>query len=139
MKSGQAGLSGAKWGKTGPNGAKWCQMVPNRVKQGQTGSNGAKKCLYSFILSHGSKFLGKALFGPIWPRSTLFGTIWHNLTLFGPAWPHLALLGHSSIFISRYFKLRIRQGADLFCGSVYMVFWVDCLADSSKWSINVHI
>ena len=46
MKSGQAGLSGAKRGQTGPNGAKWCQMVQNRVKRGQTGPKrayGAKR------------------------------------------------------------------------------------------------
>ena len=52
-----------------------------------------------------------APFDPIWPRLTLFGTIWHHLVLFDPAWPHLALLGHSSILISRYFKVPIRQGA----------------------------
>ena len=47
---------------------------------------------------------------PVWPCLAPFGTIWHHLAMFGPAWFHLALLGNSSIFISRYFKLRIRQG-----------------------------
>ena len=50
-------------------------------------------------------------FDPIWPSLTLFVTIWHHFALFGPALPHLALLGHSSILISRYFKVPIRQGA----------------------------
>ena len=45
MKSGQAGLSGAKQGQTGPNGANWCQTGSNGAKWGQTGTKMAKKCL----------------------------------------------------------------------------------------------
>ena len=51
-----------------------------------------------------------ATFGPIIPFLAPFDPVWHHLALFGPAWSHLALLGNSSIFISRHFKLRIRQG-----------------------------
>ena len=57
-----------------------------------------------------------ALYDPIWLRLAplallaMFVPVRPFLALFGPAWPHLALLGHSSIFISRYIKLWIRQG-----------------------------
>ena len=51
-----------------------------------------------------------ASFYSVLPRLTLFGIIRHHLAPFGPDLPHLALLGHSSILISRYFKVPIRQG-----------------------------
>ena len=62
----------------------------------------------------GHYWLYKALCGAIWPRLAQFDPVWHHLAMFGPAWPHLALLGHSSIFISKFFKLRIRQGDSKF-------------------------
>ena len=60
-----------------------------------------------------------APFGPVRPflsffaRFTPFDPVWHHLAQFGtirPSLAHLALLGHSSIFISKYFKVPIRQG-----------------------------
>ena len=66
--------------------------------------------LLATFRSVGSFWPFLAPFDPVWPRLTLFGTIWHYLAPFGPAWPLLPLLGHSSIFISRYFKVPIRQG-----------------------------
>ena len=53
-----------------------------------------------------------ASFFPVWPRLALFDSVWHHLAPFGPDWPHLALLGHSSIWISRYFKVPIRKGGE---------------------------
>ena len=52
-------------------------------------------------------------FCPVWPHLALFDSVWHHwhhLAPFGPDWPYLALLGHSSISISRYFKVPICQG-----------------------------
>ena len=58
------------------------------------------------------------------PRLTPFAPfdpVWHHLAPSGPVWPHLAVLGHSSIFISRYFELRIRH--------------IDILQESVTWII----
>ena len=51
-----------------------------------------------------------ALFCPVWPHLAPFDSVWHHLAPFGPARSHVFLLGHSSILISRYFKVPIRQG-----------------------------
>ena len=86
-------------------------MVPNGAKQVKTGPNGVKWCQLGLIEPK-TKAIYKSVQMIFLPRLTLFGIIWHHLALFGPAWPHLALLGHFSIFISRYFKLQIRQGGN---------------------------
>ena len=62
-----------------------------------------------------------SLFDPVWTRVTLFGIIWHHLAPFGPDWPHLALFGHSSILISRYFKVPIHQGVVLCFENCYLL------------------
>ena len=72
-----------------------------------------------------------ASFGPVWPRLArliLFGIIWHHFDPFGLDWPHLALIDHSSILISRYFKVPIRQGEWETCKLVqealYLTYWL---------------
>ena len=68
-----------------------------------------------------------APFDPIWPCLAClallakFCPIRPFLAFFCPVWPHLALLGHFSIFISRYFELRIRH--------------IDILQESVTWII----
>ena len=52
-----------------------------------------------------------ASFCLVWPRFAPFDSFGHHLAPFGPDWTNLAMIEHSSILISRYFKVPIREGA----------------------------
>ena len=61
-----------------------------------------------------------------------------HLALFDPVWPRLTSLGlfdHFSIFISRYYKVLIRQGDSLPCSEIFSVIFHNEYCHNDQQSI----